>query len=39
VKVETDATGFSTNKLADCEGCIDVTYTGVHTMRMNILNN
>jgi hypothetical protein len=39
VKVETDATGFTMSKPTDCEGCVDLTYTGLHTVRMNILNN
>jgi hypothetical protein len=36
VKVQADATGFSASKPTDCEGCVDLTYKGVHSMRMDI---
>lgn len=36
VAVQTDAKSFSTSKPADCEGCVDVTYTGLHSLRLNM---
>jgi hypothetical protein len=39
VNVVTDAAGFTTKKPDDCEGCVEVTYTGVHVLRLNISAN
>jgi hypothetical protein len=39
VKVVTDAAGFTMKKPGDCDGCVDLTYTGVHALRMNISAN
>jgi hypothetical protein len=36
VSLQTDAKGFSTNKPDDCVGCVDVTYTGLHSLRLNM---
>jgi hypothetical protein len=36
VMVKGDATGFSKNNPADCTGCVDATYRGVKTMRLEI---
>lgn len=33
--IDTDAKGFSITKSSDCEGCIDITYTTLQSMRMN----
>jgi hypothetical protein len=33
--IDTDAKSFSSSSSADCHGCVDVLYTGVHTLRMN----
>jgi hypothetical protein len=32
----TDATGFSTATPPNCDGCIDLTYTGLHSLRMDL---
>jgi hypothetical protein len=34
--IRADAKGFSLTRPADCSECEDVTYTGVHTMRMEL---
>jgi hypothetical protein len=36
VSVQTDAKSFSTNKPDDCAGCVDVTYGGIHSLRLNM---
>jgi len=34
--IQTDAHGFSTARAEDCADCIDVTYTGLHSLRLNL---
>lgn len=36
VAVQTDAKDFSTSKPEHCDGCIDVTYTGLHSIRLDM---
>jgi hypothetical protein len=36
ILIETDAKGFSMIPAHDCDGCMDVTYTAVHSMRLNL---
>ena len=33
--IDTDAASFSTQPAPGCTGCLDLTYTAVHTLRMN----
>jgi hypothetical protein len=34
--IQTDAHGFSTTRPADCDGCIEVTYTATRSLRLNL---
>lgn len=36
IAVQTDAKSFSATKPENCDGCIDATYTGLHTIRLNL---
>lgn len=36
VVVQTDAKGFSTIQPEHCNGCIDITYKGLHSIRLNM---
>lgn len=36
VSIETDAKNFSTTRPTDCDGCVQLTYEGVQSMRLNL---
>jgi hypothetical protein len=36
IAIETDGQNLSTTQPADCDGCVDVTYKRVHTLRMRM---
>lgn len=37
ITIETDGRAFTSTRPRDCEDCLDVTYTGVHTLRMKMM--